>query len=543
MIEKIQQALSKALIELGLKPKLVQIDRTRQINFGDLATNAPLVHAKEAGKPPMELAQAILERLETDSDVIASVAPAPPGFLNITLADDYLRKQILTILSEGANYGKAAIGQGKRALVEFVSANPTGPLTVGHGRGAILGDIVSNILAWNGYRVDREYYYNDAGRQMRVLGESVRARYLQALGLKSDFPEDGYQGEYINEIARTLADDRGDLLKEEQKAQPFTDVAETAIFDNINGTLKAIGVVFDNYFNERDLYDSGALDAVIAALKEKGLAYEKEGATWLRAAELGREDDRVLIKGTGEPTYRLPDIAYHADKLNRGYHLLVDIFGADHQETYPDVLAGLQGLGLDTAPIKVLIHQFVTITRKGEQVKMSTRKATFVTLDELLEEVGRDVVRYFFIMRGMDTHLKFDLDLAKKQSDENPVFYLQYAHARMVNIQNRAAAFGYAVDPKKASLELLTLPEERLIMHLLWWFPEVVRMAHSSLEPQTVANYLQEFATAYHKYYTVARVVTDDKPMTAARLALTAACRQVLANGLAVLGITAPERM
>lgn len=543
MIEICRTAIAGALTDLGLDPVPFQLDRTKQLSFGDLATNAPLVYAKQAGMAPMNLAQEIKDRLDLDPNIIAGIALAPPGFINFTLADDYLRDQLRAIMRRGPDYGRSTIGAGKRALVEFVSANPTGPLTVGHGRGAILGDVVSNILAWNGYQVEREYYYNDAGRQMRLLGASVQTRYRELLGLASEFPEDGYQGEYIMDIAQGLLDQRDDALRDESDTQPFTAAAEKAIFKDIESTLATLGIVFDRYYNEHDLYESGASDKIITALQKKGLAYEKDDATWLKASALGRADDRVLIKSTGEPTYRLPDIAYHADKLHRGYDLLVDVFGADHQDTYPDVLAGLQGLGLDTTSIRVLIHQFVTLTQGGQQVKMSTRKATYVTLDELVAEVGRDAVRYFFIMRGMDTHLKFDLDLAKQQSDNNPVFYLQYAHARMVNIKVRAEAFDHPIDPENAPLELLDLPEERLLMHLLWWFPEVVQQVHSSLEPQMVATYLQELATAYHRYYTVARVVTDDLPLTAARLVITEACRQTLANGLGILGITAPKRM
>ncbi|MCH7858698.1 MAG: arginine--tRNA ligase [Candidatus Marinimicrobia bacterium] len=543
MIEICRTAIADALADLGLDPAPIQLDRTKQLSFGDLATNAPLVYAKQAGMAPMDLAQEIKDRLDLDPKFIASVALASPGFINFTLADDFLRDQLPAIIKGGPDYGKSTIGAGQRALVEFVSANPTGPLTVGHGRGAILGDTVSNILQWNGYQVEREYYYNDAGRQMRLLGASVQARYQALLGRDVQFPEDGYQGDYIRDIAQQLLDQRGDALGDESDTQPFTAAAEQAIFQDIDGTLKELGIVFDTYFNEHQLYESGALENIISALREKDLAYQKDNATWLRGTRLGRDDDRVLIKSTGEPTYRLPDIAYHADKLQRGYDLLVDIFGADHQDTYPDVLAGLKGLGLDTSRIRVLIHQFVTLTQAGKQVKMSTRKATFVTLDELMALVGRDVVRYFFIMRGMDTHLRFDLELARKTSDENPVYYLQYAHARMFNIKQHAEALDHHIDPEKAMLELLDLPEERLLMHLLWWFPEVVKQVHASLEPQTVANFLQELATAYHRYYTVARVVTDDLPLTAARLVLTEACRQTLANGLAILGISAPERM
>jgi arginyl-tRNA synthetase len=543
MIEILRQSIISALAELDVKTDDVQLDRPKQVQHGHLATNAPLVFARQLKKSPLEIADALRERIQLDPSVVAGIESVPPGFLNFTLADDFLRQNLVTILRAGENYGRSESGRDKRALVEFVSANPTGPLTVGHGRGAILGDIVSNILTWNGYRVEREYYYNDAGRQMRLLGESVRARYLEAMGGKPAFPEDGYEGEYIRDIADNLKAEQGDALKDQTDPGLFTEAAEKAIFEDINQTLESLGITFDLYFNERSLYESGNLDKTVAALDEKGLVFKKDGATWFKATVLGRDEDRVLIKSTGEPTYRLPDIAYHKDKVERGYDLIVDIFGADHQDTYPDVLAGVQGLGYDTDHIKVLIHQFVTLTRGGQQVKMSTRKATFVTLDELISDVGRDVVRYFFIMRGMGTHLQFDLDLAKDTSDENPVYYLQYAHARMVNIRKRAEAFDYAIEPDSAPLELLGLPEERTVMLLLWWFQEAVRQAYQTLEPQTVATYLQELATAYHRLYTVARVVTEDAPMSTARLVLTEACRQTMANGLAILGISAPERM
>lgn len=543
MIAQLRAQLADVLEDMGIKPVYIQLDRPRQASHGDLATNVPLVCTRQAGKPPLAVAEELKARLSLDDEVVTRVEVASPGFLNFVLADDYLRRHLLTILEQGKDYGKSAIGEGQRALVEFVSANPTGPLTVGHGRGAILGDTVSNILAWNGYQVDREYYYNDAGRQMRLLGQSVQARYLELLGREAELPEGGYEGHYIRDIARTLVEKDGDALADEADTSPFAAAAEEAIFQDINGVLNQLGVVFDNYFNEHSLYESDALDDVVSALEKKGLVYRKDGATWLKATALDRPENRVLIKSSGEPTYRLPDIAYHADKLERGYDLVVDIFGADHQDTYPDVLAGVRGLGYDTGSIRVLIHQFVTLTRGGQQVKMSTRKATFVTLEELIAEVGRDVVRYFFIMRGMDSHLQFDLDLARKTSDENPVYYLQYAHARMVNIGKRADAFGYQLEPDSAPLHLLALPEARTLMHLLWWFPEVVQQVHRSLEPQTVANFLQELATAYHRYYTVARVVTDDRELSAARLVITEACRQTLANGLAILGITAPERM
>ncbi|MCH7496926.1 MAG: arginine--tRNA ligase [Candidatus Marinimicrobia bacterium] len=543
MIDQLRTQLAGALQQLDIEPDDMVLKRPKRAAHGDLASNAPLVYAKQAGRPPMQLAEALKERLTLDPKLIAKVDVAPPGFLNFTVADQFLRGQLLTALDQAGDYGKSGIGAGQRALVEFVSVNPTGPLTVGHGRGAILGDAVSNILAWNGYHVEREYYYNNAGRQMRLLGESVQARYRELLGLEASFPEDGYEGDYIREIAQALIAGNGVDQADADDSKPFTAAAERTIFEDIKSTLKQLGVTLDSYFNENRLYESGALENVLTKLREHQLAYEQDGATWLKATALGRADDRVLVKQTGEPTYRLPDIAYHAHKLDRGFDLIVDVFGADHQDTYPDVLAGLRGLGYDTTHIRVLIHQFVTLTQGGQTVKMSTRKATFVTLEELIQEVGPDVARYFFIMRTMDSHLQFDLQLARKSSDENPVYYLQYAHARMVNVAHHAAASGHVLDPGRAQLRLLTLPEERALMVTLWRFPEVVSQVLDSLEPQTVAAYLQELAADYHRYYAAGRVVTKDEALTAARLVLTAACRQTMANGLAILGVAAPDRL
>ncbi|MEE9464549.1 MAG: arginine--tRNA ligase, partial [Candidatus Neomarinimicrobiota bacterium] len=440
MIEQLRSGLSAALQALGLESGPVQLDRPKDLQFGDLATNVPLVFAKPARQPPMALAEQLLEHLELDPGIFAGAHVTKPGFINFTLNDTYLQDHVWQIIAAGEQYGRSDACQGQRALVEFVSANPTGPLTVGHGRGAILGDTVSNILAWNGYQVEREYYYNDAGRQMRILGQSVWARHSQSIDPSAPFPEDGYEGEYITEISQSLPPSFNPPIPSTGETKPYedpniyglaSDYAEEIIFKEIENTLQSLGISFDHHFNEHNLYKSGAVDTVINSLRDKGYIYDRDGATWLKTTQLGRPDDRVLIKSTGEPTYRLPDIAYHADKLDRGFDLLVDIFGADHKETYPDVLAALRGMGYDSERIRVLIHQFVTFTRSGVKVKMSTRKAEYVTLDELVDEVGRDVVRYFFLMRSMDSHLNFDIDLAKQQSDENPVYYLQYAHARM----------------------------------------------------------------------------------------------------------------
>ncbi|MDP7611344.1 MAG: arginine--tRNA ligase, partial [Nitrospinaceae bacterium] len=420
--------------------------------------------------------------------------------------------------------------------------NPTGPLTVGHGRQAVLGDVVAKILEWNGYSVEREYYYNDAGRQMRLLGESVRARYLEIVGEKGGFPEGGYEGEYIREIAQKIYDEKGDTLKDETEVTVFRDAAEEEIFADIRSTVEQLGIHFDSFVNEQRFYDEGSLDEVVSLLREKGLVYDKEGAVWLKTTEFGKEDDTVLIKSSGEPTYRLPDTAYHRDKVERGYDLIVDIFGADHKDTYPDVIAAVGALGYETDQIRVLIHQFVSLLRDGKKVKMSTRKATFVTLDELMEMVGVDVVRYFFIMRNRQSHLNFDIGLAEKESDENPVYYLQYAHARICNILKYAEETG-TKSGGEPDLTLIKKDEELSLIKSLIHFPETVMNALENLEPQTMAGYLQWTATEFHKFYSEHRVVTDDKKLTMARLFLVSAVKTVLANGLEILGISQPEKM
>ena len=543
MKEQLISNISQCLANLDYPSVDVTLQRPKSPEHGDFASNIALVLAKPLGRNPREIAESIKTELQNSfSDNFDSIDIAGPGFINFRLKKSVLSKLLLNIISEAKNYGRTEIGNNKRALVEFVSANPTGPLTVGHGRGAMLGDTVSNILEWNGYDVQREYYFNNAGRQMRVLGQSVYARYLELLGQNTELPEGGYEGKYIYDIAQKVIDEHTDSLKENSDEPIFKNAAEFHIFENIKSTLSRLGLVFDTFFNENTLYENGEITNVVETLREKKLAYDKEGATWFAGTTVGREVDRVLIKSTGEPTYRLPDIAYHKDKFSRGYDLMVDVFGADHMDAYPDVMAAIDNLGFDSEKVKVLIHQFVTIMRDGNPVKMSTRKANFVTLDELIDEVGADVVRYFFIMRGMNSHLNFDLDLAKDQSDENPVFYLQYAHARVCNIIKRGEAFDHPLN-LKCNLSLLDKEIEHQLIQKLSEFPEVIERAHSSLEPQTVANYLHELAMIFHRYYAQEKVVTDDKELTAARLILVEATRIVLLNGLTILGISAPEKM
>ena len=542
-----KNALSAAFREiistLNYPETNIVVQLPKNPEHGDFATNLALQLAGKLDENPREIAQILSDKLKNDyPDLVDSTDIAGPGFINISINKNAIVSQLLSVLTLNKEYGKSNFGEGKTAQVEFVSANPTGPLTVGHGRGAILGDVISSILQWNGYKVDREYYYNNAGRQMHRLGESVKSRYLELLGEKTEFPEEGYEGEYIVEIAQNLIDEKGDSLKDLTENTAFKDAAESNIFLTIEKTLARIGLKFDTFFNENSLYDSGAITNVVDTLRQKKLIYEKEGATWFKASEAGRDQDRVIIKSSGEPTYRLPDIAYHQNKFNRGYDLMVDVLGADHMDAYPDVLAAVEQLGCDSNKINVIIHQFVTLTEDDEPVKMSTRKANYITLDELIDEVGQDVVRYFFIMRGINTHLNFDMALAKDESDENPVFYLKYAHARLCNILKHAEGQGH--DFKKSTdLSPLSLDSEIQLVKFLLEFPNVIEKAKDNLEPQTIATYLQSLAGMFHKYYAKERVVTDDKVKTSARLILVKALQIVLANGLSLLGIQAPERM
>ena len=405
----------------------------------------------------------------------------------------------------------------------------------------MIGDTVASLLEWIGYEVEREYYFNDAGRQMRVLGDSVKLRYLELLGEKIDFPKDYYQGEYIVEAAKKLFNEKGDSLKAEPAEGVFKDHAEAIIFTDIKESLRKLKIHFKNYFNEKSLYDDGRIDKLLSEYEKKNLSYEKEGAKWLKFSELGIDQDKVIVKSTGEPTYRLPDIAYHINKFEREYDLIVDVFGSDHTATYPDVLAGVKAVGYDIERVKVLIHQFVTIIEGGEVVKMSTRKANYITLDELVDEVGSDVVRYFFNMRGISSHMNFDLSLAKKQSDENPVFYLQYAHARICSILKNVKEEKLEASGK--NLQLLTTVEEQQLIKKLHQFEDEVLYSALNYEPNRVCTYLETLAAAFHKFYTFCRILGTEKELAEARLALAVATKSVIKNGLVILGVDAPEKM
>ena len=513
-------------------------------NQGDFSTNLALVLAGIEKKNPREIAAQVVERLKNVQELIERVEIAGPGFVNVTIKETVWQQLLKEIDDQQESYGRSDIGGNRRVMVEFVSANPTGPLSIGHGRQAILGDGIARLLEATGHDVYREYYYNDAGRQMRVLGESVRARYLELLGRDHEFPEDGYQGEYIYDIARKLVETEDQSLADCESVDPFKQAAERTIFEDISTTLKRMSITFDNYYNEQSLYENGHVDSVIKELTDKGLVYEKDGATWFKTTELGQEKDRVIIKSSGEPTYRLPDIAYHREKFRRNFDWLVDIFGSDHIATVPDVRAGVEALGYDSSKITVILHQFVTLMRDGKQVKMSTRKANFVTVDELLDEVGVDAARFFFMMRKPDSQLEFDLDLATKESQENPVYYVQYAHARVCSILRQAVEKGVALPTTAdADLSLLVEPEEVGLLKQMGSFPTLIESCAMDLEPYRVIFYLMELAGLFHSYYNKHKVISDDGALSRSRLCLISGLRTVFGNGLKLVGLSAPEKM
>lgn len=512
-----------------------------QKNHGDYATNIAMLLSKKLKRNPREIAAEVLANLEHDKNIVEKIEIAGPGFINFYFTSTYYTTIVKEIIAQKDNYGRSKKYYGKKAMVEFISANPTGPLTVGHGRNAVIGSTIANILEWIGYEVDREYYFNNAGRQMRLLGDSVKQRYLEMLGNNIQFPEEYYQGEYIKDIASKLKNEFGNKLIDEDAEGIFKQKAEKEIFADIIKTMDSIGIEMNNFYNENTLYEQGKIEALLQEYKLKNLSYEKDGAVWLKFSELGNENDKVIVKSTGEPTYRLPDIAYHITKYERGYDLMIDLFGSDHNATYPDVLAGLRALGYDDTKVKVLIHQFVTIMEKGEVVKMSTRKANYITLDELTDEVGSDVVRYFFNMRSITSHLNFDIDIAKKHSDENPVFYLQYAHARISSIlkmTNDEKLF-YSLE----NINLLTVSEEQELLKKLFEFPEVVLFSAENYETHRITNYLEELAALFHRFYTECRIIGTEKKLAEARIALCIATQTVIRNGLSILGVSAPDKM
>ena len=541
----IYDLLQKALsgLEISELPE-IQLESPKVAEHGDVSTNIAMLLAKPLRQNPRAIAQQLLDAMPLDPQVLEAIEIAGPGFINFRFAKEYVYQQLRAIIEEGSGFGKTASRKGQRIQIEFVSANPTGPLTVGHGRNAVLGDTIARLLEWTGASVDREYYFNDAGRQMRVLGQSVHARYQQLLGQSIELPEGGYEGAYIIDIAQRIVDQYGKEW-EGKDWEAFKKVAQEAIFTDISQTLERMNIHMDSFFNEFDLYENGDIEKVLAALKEKGLVYEADGATWFKTTEFGKEKDTVLVKSTGEPTYRLPDIAYHANKLDRGYDECVDVFGADHIATYPDVLSALQALGYDEQRIRVIVYQFVTLVKDGQPFKMSTRKANFVTLDELMDEVGSDVTRFFFLMRSPNTHLEFDIGQAKEAGEKNPVFYLQYAHARIHSILRKAEE-EYGAPPESPTLEQLkplVHPSELTLMKTLFKLPKAIAGAADANEPHRLINYLNDVATDFTSFYHDCRIMGVEQECAQARVLLARQTARVLSNGLGILGIHAPEQM
>jgi arginyl-tRNA synthetase len=550
----ISAAIEKAHAAGKLKTSGVAVgtESPKDPAHGDIASNIALALARPEGKPPRAIAETIREHITLPED-IKEVIVAGPGFINFRMAPIYWHREIRRAVAEGANYfrprkWKLREDGNDTVQVEFLSANPTGPLTVGHGRNAVLGDSIARLYEAAGFKVNREYYFNDGGRQMRLLGESVRVRYLQELGREVEMPKDSYQGEYIREIARALRKERGDQLADTEDREVFRAAAVKAIFAEILATCTTLGIRFDTFKNELDLVRDGRVERVISGLEDRGLVTQKDGALWLKAEPLGLPKDRVLVRSgdDADPIYRTPDIAYHLEKLERGYDLMVDVFGADHIAEHDDVIAAVKALGHETSRITAIIYQFVTLTRAGEKVKMSTRKATYVTLDELLGEVGPDVVRFFFLFRKHNSHLDFDLDLAKKQAPENPLFYVQYAHARLASVLREAEKAGLTLpaDTAKIDLELLSDEELDLAKRVLE-FPQVATAAAQALEPHRMPFYLLELAGEFHRYYNKPsnRIIGPERELSRSRLYLASLLKTGIALGLGLLGVSAPERM
>ncbi len=525
----------------------IEVSRSKDPRFGDYASNVALVLARQAKLKPRELAAIITDNLEMESDFFVKTEIAGPGFINFFLASNVWHGVLNKIHDAKNDYGRGAEIGNPRILLEFVSANPTGPLHVGHGRGAAVGDTLARLLRTCGYNVDTEYYVNDSGNQMNILGRSVLVRYRELLGEGVEFPENHYRGDYIRDLAAELLGtslgERLSSLPENQAIQLAAQYACDRILVGIQEDLSRFGVKYDNYFREKELHESAAVSSALDELRRRGKTELKEGALWFVMDDRSDEKDRVLVRATGEPTYFAADVAYHENKLLRGYGMLIDIWGSDHHGYVPRVRAGIEAFGHSPDVLRVLLVQFVTLVREGQKVSMSTRSGEFVTLREVLDEVGPDAARFFFLTKRCDSHLDFDLDLAKKQSRDNPVYYVQYAHARVASIFRIAEERGIDAAMNDPDLSALSLPEELEIIRHLADFPDVLWEAAETLEPHRITFYLMDLAELFHAYYHDNRVLTEDSRVKKARLYLVEAVRQVVANGLNILGVTAPDRM
>jgi arginyl-tRNA synthetase len=541
----LKSEIVKTLEKLNYPFKDFVIDQPKDNKFGDLSANVAMVISKELKKNPREIAKNLLDNLKLDSKKISKADIAGPGFLNFFVADNFYKNELINILNTD-KYGKQKTHADKTANVEWVSANPTGPLHAGHGRQVCLGKAIANLLEWTGYKVTREYYYNDAGNQMNNLAKSIQARYEQIYNPDYPFPQDGYVGEYVKEIAKNISIEYKDSFVNSTDLEFYKNFGEKENFEKIKQTLKKFEIIHDVFYNETSLYKNGNIDNLKKIFKEKNLSYENEGALWLKMDEKF-EKDKVIIKASGEPTYRLPDMAYHIDKINRKYDLIIDIFGSDHFDTYKEVLYGVKASGFDIDKIKVIIHQMVTFKKGDESFKMSKRSDNVYYLDDLIDDVGIDATQFFFIMRAANTHLDFDIELAKEQSDKNPVYYLQYAFARICGIlrnaeENFPEMKKYKV--KDFDINLIKNESEINLLKILSKFPEEVDDCARTLEPHKLISYLNALAESFHKFYHDNRVLDFENPnISFARLCICNAVKNILHNGFNIIGIHSPERM
>ncbi len=523
----------------------VTVEHPAREEHGDYAVSLPMKLARAARSDPLAIAEAIAKHIRP-SDAIAEVAVAPPGFINFRLSDAWLARQVDAILVQGGRFGDVALGQGQRLQLEFVSANPVGPLHVGNGRGLAIGDTLAGVLAAAGYAVEREYLVNDAGTQTETFAGTLYARYQQLFGREVEVPEGGYPGRYVVELAEELKAEHGEaFLRPTGEPWPpeLHDVGVARMLAVIRSDLAAIGVNYDVWFSEKSLYTAaGSYERAMELLREKGVVAEKEGAVWFTSSALGEDKDNVLVRSTGSPTYFASDIAYHYDKfLLRGFQRVINVWGADHQGHVPRMQAAVAALGVDPERLDIIIYQLVTLRRGAEIVRLSKRTGEIITLRELVEEVGADACRFFFLARAADSHMDFDLELAKRQSAENPVYYVQYAHARIAGILAHAAEQG--VDYADGDLALLSHPAELALIRRMLLLPEVVEGVARTLEPHHLPHYALELATVFHDFYEKCRVVSDDLPLSKARLKLVAACKSALARTLGLMGVSAPDRM
>ena len=543
--ETIQDCTARGLIPQVVLPPL-EVGLPRDAGHGDYATNIAMILASQLKMNPRRIAEIIVAGMQTADDILEKIEIAGPGFINFFIKDEVWCQLLQDIDDQGQHYGENELGGGRKVQVEFVSANPTGPLHIGHARGAVVGDVIANILTACNYAVFREYYINDAGNQMQNLGRSVLLRYQELRGEQTDFPENCYRGDYIKDIARGIRQKEagGQLREQEHDIAYYTDYAAGEILTGIKADLQDFGVVFDDYFSEKELYQDDAVLKLLDALEGKGFVYQNDGARWFKSTVFGDEKDRVVVRNNGEPTYFAADIAYHQHKYARGFDKVIDIWGADHHGYIPRLQAVVQALGYEKTSLQIVLVQLVNLLRDGNPVAMSTRSGEFVTMREVVDEVGKDAARYNFLMRRSDSHLDFDLELAKRQSNENPVYYVQYAHARICSILAMAREKGYQVSAfGDTDVGRLNLAEEMALIKEISRFPEVVAGAAQTLEPHRLTFYLNDLAGIFHNYYNKHRVVSPDDDLTKARLLLMKSVRTVIRSALGLLGVSAPEQM